>query len=171
MFKPGEMILYHLPYHELPPEKRMHGPQSRPFLVVQAWPNEYGPGKHGYNGILFLDGTNDAQRDLNIVGKTSIQRYDQLPVAYGYSVPEGDGEGMVSATPNQAEETAALPPQINVSGWGTQIPGAPRQGASDGRHRIKLLLNGQTLAGYVTTEKEGVLTVEVDGEVAAQGSV
>lgn len=118
MFKPGETILYHMP----------DGKTARPFLVVQAWPNEYGPGKHGYNGHLFLDGQNDLRPgiQLNPEGKTAIAAYAGLPFAYGYSVPEGTDPGMVSATPTTEEETAVLPPMVNISGWGAQVPGAPR---------------------------------------------
>lgn len=116
MFKPGEMILYHMP----------NGAEARPFLVIRSWPNEYGPGKHGYNGILFLDGQNDAREELNPPGRSAIHRYDRLPFAHGYSVPEGMEPGMVSATPNHAEETAALPPMVNISGWGQVVSDAPR---------------------------------------------
>lgn len=118
MFKPGDMILYHMP----------DGKTARPFLVIQPWPNEYGPGKHGYNGILFLDGTNDQQSwvKLNPEGRSAIHKIDRLPLAYGYSVPEGTEVGMVSATPTHEEETAALPPMVNISGWGATIPGPPR---------------------------------------------
>lgn len=118
MFKPGEWILYHMPYETLPREKRVHGPAARPFQVVQAWPNEYGPGRHGYNGMLVLDGTNDAQRELTAPGRSGIERFDRLPIAYGYSIPEGTEEGMVSATPTAAEEAASIPAHVNVTGWG-----------------------------------------------------
>lgn len=126
MFKPGEMILYHMPKIK----------QARPFLVIQAWPNEYPPNRHGYNGILFLDGQNDHRPgiELNPEGKTAIAKYGEMPFAYGYSVPEGDEEGMVSATPNHDEETAALPPMVNISGWGVTIPGPARHEA----HTIKV---------------------------------
>ena len=123
MFKPGDMILYHMP-----------GATARPFLVVQAWPNEYGPGKHGYNGLLFLDGANDDRRPLNPEGRTAISRYDRLPFAQGYSVPEGTEEGMVSASPSHAEETAALPPMVNISGWGAAIPGPARMVSGGSGH-------------------------------------
>lgn len=117
MFKPGDWILYHMPYETLAREQRIHGPSARPFLVVQAWPNEYGPSKHGYNGLLVLDGTNDAQRVLTTRG--GIERFGQMPFAYCYSLPEGTEEGMVSATPSPAEEGAAVPPHVNVTAWGT----------------------------------------------------
>lgn len=120
MFKPGEMILYHMP----------DGKTARPFLVIQPWPNEYGSGKHGYNGLLFLDGTNDEFRELNAQGATAFVRFGPLPIAYGYSVPEGAEVGMVSATPTHEEETAALPPMVNISGWGRLIPGGPRIGTA-----------------------------------------
>lgn len=165
MFKPGEMILYHLP------EGGGYGTEARPFLVLQAWPNEYGPGRHGYNGILFLDGSNDARRPLNPEGRTAIAKYGDLPFAHGYSVPGGEEQGMVSATPTHEEETRSLPPMVNISGWGAAIPGIPRDATADGRHVIKLLLDGQTLAKYVTTSDSGVISVTVDGVEKARGTL